>query len=108
MLSLRLDETPRLPSFRRKWAALLPEDRVLIRLAFAALQRRPLSAKHHSRRLRLRRWLVEIHTVLIDFVRFIFCEVIGTELTIVIDAVVLPPPTPLRHRRRLGGAAAFG
>jgi hypothetical protein len=90
MHPLRLDETLQVPTFRQKWAALPPEDRTLIRLAFADLQRSPLLAEHCSWLLGLRRWLVEIHTVLVGFVVFTFCEVLATGAVILIDALVLP------------------
>ena len=90
MLPQRLDETLQLPAFRQKWAALPPQDRAVIRLAFVDLQRNPLLAEHRSRLLRLKRWLVEIHLVLVGFVLFTFCEVLGSGAMIVIDALVLP------------------
>jgi hypothetical protein len=79
----RLDDVEHLPSFRRKWASLPQEDQAVIRLAFAELQRDPSIAEHMSR-------LVEIHLVLVGYVLFTFCEVLGTGAMVVIDALVLP------------------
>jgi hypothetical protein len=47
-------------------------------------------AEHCSWCVGLGRWLVEIHTVLIGFVLFTFCEVISTGAMILVDALVLP------------------
>lgn len=90
MFPQRLDETMQLPTFRQKWAVLPGEDRTLIGLAFADLQRNPFLAEHCSWCVGLGRWLVEIHTVLIGFVLFTFCEVISTGAMILVDALVLP------------------
>jgi hypothetical protein len=86
----RLDDVEHLPSFRRKWASLPQEDQAVIRLAFAELQRDPSIAEHMSRLFRLMSRLVEIHLVLVGYVLFTFCEVLGTGAMIVIDALVLP------------------
>ena len=86
----QLDDLVHLPSFRRKWASLPQEDRALIRLAFAELQRDPSIAEHVSRLFRLKSRLVEIHRVLVGYVLFTFCEVLSTGTVIFIDALVLP------------------
>ena len=84
------DDVPHLPSFHRKWTAMAPADRRLVRLAFAQLQRNPALAEHRSRQLRIGRHLVEIHLVLCGYVLLTLCEVLRTGLTILLDAHLLP------------------
>jgi hypothetical protein len=90
MTPQHLDDVPHLPSFRRKWAAMAPADRSLVRLAFAEIQRNPLLAGHRSRLVRIGRHLVEIHLIICGYVLFTLCEVLQAGLMIVIDAHLLP------------------